>query len=372
MLMDISSEMIHALLPVFMTTTLGMSVLAVGIIEGLAESVALTVKMFSGALSDWLGKRKALAVVGYGLAALTKPAFALAQSAGVVMAARLADRIGKGIRGAPRDAMVADITPPAIRGAAFGLRQALDTLGAVLGPLAAVGLMLLWQDDFRAVFKVAAIPAFCAVALLVVGVREPKAGKAEKRTNPIRFEKLKTLSASYWRVVAIGSIFTLARFSEAFLVLRAAGSGVGVAYIPLVMAIMSFIYSLSAYPFGVLADRMPAERLLAFGVILLIAADLVLAFGTHWLTILAGVALWGVHMGATQGLLAKMVADSAPSDLIGTAYGFFNLASGVSMLFASAIAGLLWEQFGARGTFCAGAVFCCFALVCLFRRPSRA
>ena len=369
MLMDISSEMIHSLLPLFMVTTLGASAFAVGLIEGLAESTALIVKIFSGTLSDYLGKRKGLAVFGYTLGALTKPLFAIAPTLGIVLAARLLDRVGKGVRGAPRDALVADMTPPYLRGAAFGLRQSLDTVGAFLGPLLAVGLMLLWANDFRAVFWVAVIPGLAAVALLAFGLREPEHPQTGKRTNPIRRENLRRLDASYWWVVGVGAAFTLARFSEAFLVLRAQQGGVPIALVPLVMVAMNLVYSLSAYPFGKLSDRVSHRKLLALGLAVLIAADLVLATNNHWSVVLAGVALWGVHLGITQGLLATMVADTAPSDLRGTAYGFFNLVSGVAMLLASVVAGLLWDRLGASVTFYAGSGFCLIALVGLAWRP---
>jgi MFS family permease len=362
MLMDISSEMVHSLLPMFMVGTLGASALAVGLIEGLAESTALVVKVFSGTLSDYLGKRKGLAVFGYGLSALVKPMFALANTVGMVLAARLMDRVGKGIRGAPRDALVADLAPPEVRGAAFGLRQSLDTVGAFLGPLLAVGLMLLWANDFRKIFWVALVPAVLAVALLLFGVREPERQHEVKRSNPIRRENLRRLGGRYWWVVALGAVFTLARFSEAFLVLRAQQGGMAMALVPLVMVAMNVVYSLSAYPFGMLSDRVSHTKLLALGLAVLIAADLVLAASSHWSVVLAGVALWGVHMGMTQGLLATMVADTVPSDLRGTAYGFFNLVSGAAMLAASIVAGLLWDRLGAAFTFYAGAAFCVLAL----------
>ncbi|TCB25331.1 MFS transporter [Acinetobacter sp. ANC 4633] len=369
MLMDISSEMIHSLLPLFMITTLGASALAIGLIEGLAEATALIIKIFSGVISDYLGKRKGLAVIGYTMGALTKPLFAVAPTIGLVLTARLLDRAGKGIRGAPRDALIADIVPAQIRGAAFGLRQALDTVGAFLGPLLAVGLMLLWANDFRAVFWVAVIPGLMAVALLLFGIREPEHQQTTKRTNPIQRENLKRLSSSYWWVVSIGAVFTLARFSEAFLVLRAQQSGVPVALVPLVMVAMNLVYALSAYPFGKLSDRMNHKTLLALGLIVLISADLVLAMNNHWSVVLAGVALWGIHMGMTQGLLATMVADTAPADLRGTAYGFFNLVSGLAMLLASVLAGLLWDRLGASFTFYAGATFCIIALIGLVWQP---
>ena len=364
LLMDISSEMIHSLLPMFMVSVLGASALAVGLIEGAAEATALIVKVFSGALSDYLGKRKRLAVIGYALGAFTKPLFAMSSSLTVILAARVTDRIGKGIRGAPRDALVADLAPPEIRGAAFGLRQSLDTVGAFVGPLLAVALMLLWSNDFRAVFWVAVIPGIMAVALLIFGVREPdRHVDGSKRSNPIRRENLRRLPRTYWMVVGVGALFTLARFSEAFLVLRAQQGGMPVAWVPLVMVAMNVVYALSAYPFGHLSDRMSHAKLLMLGLLVLIAADLVLASGNHWSIVLAGVLLWGLHMGMTQGLLATMIADTAPADLRGTAYGFFNLMSGVAMLLASAIAGSLWDLFGAAFTFYAGAAFCALTLV---------
>jgi MFS family permease len=357
LLMDISSEMIHSLLPLFMVTILGTSTMAVGLVEGLAESLALVVKVFSGTLSDYLGKRKGLALFGYALGAFTKPLFAVASGVGLVLTARLLDRVGKGVRGAPRDAMVADITPPQLRGAAFGLRQSLDTVGALFGPLLAVGLMLLWANDFRAVFWVAVFPGLMAVTLLLFGIREPEQRQASKGRNPIRWDNLTRLGSAYWWVVGFGAIFTLARFSDAFLVLRAQHGGIPVALVPLVMVAMNLIYAVSAYPFGKLSDQMSHMRLLTLGLLVLIAADLVLAMNDHWAVVFLGVGLWGLHMGMTQGLLATMVADTAPADLRGTAFGFFNLASGLAMLIASVLAGFLWDQFGASFTFYAGAVF---------------
>ncbi len=365
LLMDVSSEMIHSLLPVYMVTALGISVFAVGLIEGAAEATALIVKVFSGILSDYWGKRKPLAILGYGLGALSKPLFALADSASLILGARLMDRIGKGVRGAPRDALVADITPPELRGAAFGLRQSLDTVGAFLGPALAVGLMLLWANDFRAVFWIATIPAFLCVGLLIAGVREPARGCGARRANPISRVNLARLDANYWWVVVMGAVFTLARFSEAFLVLRVQQGGLDLAWTPLVLIAMNLIYAACAYPFGKLADKMPHATLLAYGLLLLMAADALLAYANHGIWVWAGIALWGLHMAMTQGLLATMVAASAPADLRGTAYGFFNLVSGLAMLLASALAGLLWQQFGAAVAFLAGLVFCLAALALL-------
>jgi MFS family permease len=372
LLMDISSEMIHSLLPLFMVTVLGVSGLTVGVIEGIGESSALMVKVFSGMLSDYLGKRKALALFGYALGALTKPMFALASGIGMLLTARFLDRVGKGVRGAPRDALIADIVPAGMRGAAFGLRQSLDTVGALLGPLLGAGLMLLWANDFRAVFWVAVIPGLLAVVLLFFGLHEPEKMEAQEPVNPISRGNMLRLGNAYWWVVGIGAVFTLARFSEAFLVLRAAQGGIPVALVPLVMVAMNVIYAASAYPFGKLSDRMDHNKLLALGLAVLIAADLVLASNDHWTTVLPGVALWGMHMGITQGLLARMVADVTPADMRGTAYGFFNLMSGLAMLFASVLAGLLWDRLGASFTFYAGVVFCLLAALALVLQPATA
>lgn len=371
MLMDISSELIHSLMPVFLVTVLGASALTVGLIEGTAEAVALIVKVFSGTLSDYLGRRKALAVAGYALGALSKPLFAIATTAGMVFTARFVDRIGKGIRGAPRDALVADLAPAHLRGAAYGLRQSLDTIGAFSGPLLAIALMLLWSNDFRAVFWVAVVPAVLAVALLFFGVREPESKPREERKNPIRWRELKRLGRSYWWIVVIGAIFTLARFSEAFLVLRAEQGGLPLAWIPLVLVAMNLVYALSAYPFGRLSDQVSHSRLLILGLVVLISADLVLAYGNDWYIVFLGVALWGLHMGITQGLFATMIANTAPCDLRGTAFGFFNLLSGLAMLLASVLAGLLWDKLGASFTFYAGALLSVLALLLVAVKASR-
>lgn len=371
MLMDISSEMIHGLLPIFMVTVLGTSATTVGVIEGVAEATALIVKVFSGVISDYVGKRKWLAALGYGLAAITKPMFALAGSSGWIFTARFIDRIGKGIRGAPRDALIVDVTPPDILGAAFGLRQSLDTIGAFVGPLLAMGLMLLWANDFRAVFWVAVIPAFLALAMLIFGVREPASANTMTRQSfPISRAALAKLSEEYWWVVAVGAALTLARFSEAFLVLRAQQGGLALAFIPLVLVVMNLVYALCAYPLGVLADKMRHRTLLALGILPLIAADLVLAHSGQPIWLVTGLVLWGVHMAATQGLLAAMVAVTAPDNLRGTAFGLFNLASGIAMLIASGLAGVLWDQWGSSATFYAGATFSGLSLLLLLLRRS--
>jgi len=372
--MDVSSELIHSLLPVFMVTGLGASALQVGIVEGIAESTALIVKVFSGAISDYFGKRKALAVFGYGLGAVSKPLFALALSVNWVLAARFMDRIGKGIRGAPRDALVADLAPPEIRGAAFGLRQSLDSVGAFLGPLLAVALMLLWAGDFRTVFWFAVIPAAIAVLLLVFGVKEPAPGTSGRPPGAvIGWHSLRELEGAFWLVVIFGAVFTLARFSEAFLILRAQQQGLPDAFAPLVFVVMNLVYAATAYPVGRLADRMSNFKLLGAGLVILIAGDLVLALAQDLTAIAIGVALWGLHMGLTQGVLATMVAATAPAHLRGTAFGIFNLACGVAMLVASILAGLLWDTLGSAATFYAGAAFSAMALILmgLVRVPAR-
>jgi MFS family permease len=360
--MDISSELIHSLLPVFMVTTLGASMLTVGIIEGAAEAAAAFAKVFSGALSDYLRKRKGLLVFGYALAALTKPIFPLAQSLSWVFAARFVDRIGKGIRGAPRDALVAEIAPPRLRGAAFGLRQALDSVGALLGPLLAVVLMIALANDIRAAMWFAVVPAAITVALLVVFVREPVREHGADSAVPLHFAEARRLPLRFWLVVLTGAVFTLARFSEAFLVLRAQDVGLSLAYVPSIMIVMNVFYAGAAYPAGAAADRMSQRGLLVTGLIVLILADGVLAMAASPAAVFVGAALWGVHMALTQGLLSKLVADTAPARLLGTGFGIFHLVSGVAVLLASAIAGLLWSRYGAAATFLAGAAFAAVAV----------
>jgi MFS family permease len=364
LLMDVSSEIIHALLPIYLVSGLGASMVTVGLIEGVAEATASITKVFSGALSDWMGKRKWLAVLGYGLAACTKPIFPLAGSVGWLVAARFIDRIGKGIRGAPRDALIADIAPTHLRGASFGLRQSLDTVGAFLGPALAVALMWLMADDFRSVFWIAVMPAFLAVALLVFAVAEPARADTPREARwPLSVLELKRLGHAYWQIVAIGFVFSLARFSEAFLILRAQAVGLTPTLVPLVLVLMNLAYALSAYPAGALSDRADRLTVLKTGFALLVAADLVLAFTTGIEGVIAGVALWGLHMGLTQGLLAALVADTAPAELRGTAYGMFNLLTGLALLAASVLAGELWDRIGSQGTFLAGAAFTVIALV---------
>jgi len=366
MFMDASSELVHSLLPVFMVSTLGASVTLLGFIEGIAEATAMIIKIFSGILSDYFGKRKLLTLIGYSLAAFTKPLFPLADSIGLVFTARFIDRIGKGIRGAPRDALVGDIAPPEIRGACFGLRQSLDTVGAFIGPLLAIILMMLFTGDIRTVLWIAVIPAFIAVAVLFFGVKEPKEHLANKVRTPIRIRDIHQFGNSYWLLITIAGILTLARFSEAFLVIKAQATGLPIALVPMVMVVMSIAYTLTSYPVGEISDRLNRCTILIIGILLLIASDIALAFTNNLWMLTLGVSLWGLHMGFTQGLLATMVTDTTPSHLRGTAYGIFNLASGIAMLFASIIAGVLWDNYGAAITFMAGAIFASVAAVGLY------
>ncbi|MDB5670144.1 MAG: major facilitator superfamily 1 [Alphaproteobacteria bacterium] len=369
--MDLSSEIIHSLLPLFLTTGLGASVATVGLIDGIAESTASISKVFSGYFSDRLGRRTPLILLGYGLAVLSKPLFALAGSAGVVLAARFADRIGKGLRGAPRDALIADVTPPEIRGRAFGLRQALDTAGGLFGPLLAVALMFLFSSDMRAVFWVATIPGFASLAIILWSVRDPERPAGAQARPPLRIRDAARFDASFWLVVTIGAVFTLARFSEGFLVLRAHDLGLKLALAPMVLVAMNLVYSGGAYPAGILSDRIQPRILFALGLACLIAADLLLAWGDDLITAFAGISLWGAHMALTQGLLSKLVADRAPDHLRGSAFGIFNLASGIALLAASVVAGLLWVRIGPSATFLAGAGFAGLALVMILISAAR-
>lgn len=368
--MDVSSEMVHSLLPLFLVSVLGATALRVGFMEGVAESTAMIVKLFSGALSDWMRNRKTLTLIGYGLGAATKPLFAVAPNVGWVFTARFVDRVGKGIRGAPRDALIADVTDPEIRGAAFGLRQSLDTVGAFLGPILALVLMKTLSGNFRLIFWIAAIPGFFAVILLAVFVREPKnsileSKDVEKKVPPVLIDKalLGQLNTTFWRVVVFGSLLSLARFSEAFLLLKGPLAGIKIEDAPILMVVMNLAYVLIAYPVGKLSDRIGRKGLMAIGVAILVTADLVLAKSTLPWQVMLGVSLWGLQMGVTQGLLSAMIADSAPVALRGTAFGIFNLVSGLATLMASILAGFAWERFGAPATFFSGAILASGALV---------
>ncbi len=365
LLMDVSSEMIHSLLPVFMVSVLGATVLEVGWVEGLATSTALMIKIFSGTLSDFWGRRKSLVVIGYGLSAMTKPLFVLAPTLSLVVAARLVDRLGKGVRGAPRDALIADLVPEAQRGAAFGLRQSMDTAGAILGPLLAVGFMVLGLVSYRGVFAIAVVPAFFAVLMLILGVKEPPSHRVVSSSLAIHREKLIALKGRYLKLLVLGILFSLARFSEAFLLLDARQAGLPIAWVPMVMVVMNVTYASVAYPAGRWSDQISRDQLLWVGLLVLIAADMLLASSHGVKMIMLGAGIWGIHLGLTQGVLTTMVADAAPAELRGTALGVFNAVCGVSLLIASVVAGYLWSWKGSELTFYTGAAFCVLALVFL-------
>ena len=362
--MDISSEMIHAVLPLFMSAGLGASAFAIGLTEGAAEGVALLVKVFSGMISDRFGHTKLLVLLGYGLAVCTKPFFALANSVEQVFFCRFADRIGKGLRGAPRDALIASVTPKPILGAAFGLRQSLDSAGAFVGPALATLLLACFSESYRFIFWCALIPGLICLALIVFEVKAPEA-PVKKRVNPLTKAAMKLLPKGFWALIAMSALFSLARFSNAFIVLRAADCGIAVALVPLVMVAMNAVFAFSSYPFGKLADRMKPTELLIAGVALLAASDAVLGLATGPWAILAGVALWGLHLGATQGIFSMLIAHLAPAELRGTAFGLYNLVSGGALLITGALAGLLSDAWGFGAPFFAGLVFSALTLVAL-------
>ena len=372
--MDMSSELVHAILPVYLTTVLGLSVLTVGIIEGIAEATASMLKVVSGVISDHFRRRKALTLLGYGLSALTKPVFPLAATAYGVVAARFVDRVGKGIRGAPRDAIIADVTPPSVRDAAYGLRQALDTVGAFAGPLLAMLFLWLWAGDMRAVLWIAVVPAALAVILLAFGVSEPAHEAAGGSAAPPRLHALMALSQPFWLLMLLAALLSLARLSEAFLVLRAQELKLGLMWIPLVMIVMSAVYSASSYPAGVWAARVGRRAMLMASLLALAAAEAALAWLPHGAGLWAGVALWGLHMGLSQGGLSAWVAELAPAEQRATAFGVFHFTTGLSQLVGGGLTGWVWTRHGSAAAFTMGCAWAVVALVMLsiVARRSRA
>lgn len=373
--MDVSSEMIHGLLPVFLVGALGVTPLVVGLIDGVAESVVYVTKLFSGIWSDRIGRRKPLLLWGYGLAALSKPLFPLAGSAWLVLGARLFDRFGKGIRGAPRDALIADVTQESQRGAAYGLRQSMDTIGAFVGPLAAMLLMQLYANDVRRVFAWAVVPAALCLLTIVIAVREPERRQVaggRPQGWPIRRAELQRLGRSFWLLQVIVTALGLARFSEAFLLLRVQAAGIAIGLVPATLIVMNVVYALSAYPAGRLSDRLPRASLLLVSAGVLGLAQVILAI-PGLVPAVAGVVLWGLHMGFSQGVLSAMVADASPADRRGTAFGVFNLVTGGAALVASAVAGALWTLWGPTVTFGVGAgLSACAAVLLIFQREPAA
>ncbi|MBX7146660.1 MAG: MFS transporter [Alphaproteobacteria bacterium] len=363
--MDMSSEYIHSLLPVFMVSVLGSSMIWVGFVEGIAEAVSLIIRLFSGLLSDYLGKRKALTLCGYGLSMITKPFFPLANSIGTIIIARTLDRVGKGIRSAPRDALIADLAPQEIRGACFGLRQTLDTIGAILGPLLAIVLMIIANENIRIILWVAVIPAFISILILYIFVTEPKHIQSVKNPYVFKISILTSLNKNFWYLIITNCCLNMARFSEAFLILKGQSSGLSLSLTPLILIVMSIIYALTVYPIGKLSDKKNRYLLLIPGIIFLFLAHLVLGFSSHIITVFFGVILWGLHMGCTQGLLSALVTDTTPAELRGTAYGIFNLTSGITLFSASFFAGFIWDQWGSQYTFFLGAFFSLITLIVL-------
>jgi MFS family permease len=359
--MDLSSEIYHSLLPAFITIVLGLPATALGAIDGIAEATANFAKLFSGRLSDRSLRRKPWVMGGYGLAALSKPLFPLASSVPLLMVARFADRIGKGIRGSPRDAMIADETPPEIRGRAFGLRQTLDTAGALLAPLLAIGLMALLASNIRAVFWIAIIPAAISFLLAWLALREPEQHLAPPKRSPL-FAGFRQLDAETKRLLKVGFLFTLARFSEAFLILKGIDIGLSEAMSPLTLAIFNLAYVVLAYPAGALSDRMRPRTILIVGIIVLIVGNVVLAETTSFAGLVLGTGLWGAHMALTQGIFARMIADSAPDELRATSFGAFWFVTGIASLLASLGAGWLWDRQGASATFLTSAMIAGVAL----------
>ena len=368
LLMDLSSEIYHALLPAFLTVTLALPVAAMGALDGVAEATASMAKLASGRLSDRSQRRKPWILLGYGMAALSKPLFPLAQGALPVLGARFVDRIGKGIRGAPRDAMIADETPPELRGRAFGLRQALDTVGAFLAPLAAVALMIAFAGDIRAVFWVAAIPAALSFLLAWLALKEHVPAQPHQVRAPF-FAGFRELDKATRRLIGVGFLFTLARFSEGFLILRGFDVGVSATLSPLVLVVFNLAFFALAYPAGALSDRFSPKAILMSGMAVLIAADLILAQPIGYVGLGAGVALWGAHMALTQGIFARLIADSAPAHLRATSFGAFHFFGGIATLLASLGAGLLWDRQGADATFIAGAGVAAVAMAMLSLLP---
>lgn len=366
LLMDISSEMIHALLPLFMAGALGASAIWIGLVEGIGEGTALIAKVFSGVVADRFGHKKHLVFAGYFLGVVSKPVFALAGCMPVVLAARFFDRIGKGLRGAPRDAIVADVTDESIRGAAYGLRQSLDAAGAFVGPLIATLLLLLWTEDLRSIFWIALIPGAACLLLILIGVEDNVT--ETKNTKRIEWNEIgSVMTPAFRQLVILGTLFSLARFSNAFIVLKAADIGIDQAWIPMIIVLMHIAFSLSSYPFGMLADRLNPMRLLALGMVLLALSDLLFAFAANTAVLILGVVLFGMHLGATQGIFSAIVSEVAVSHLRATAFGVFNFFSGIALLVSGLVAGGLWELFGAQYCFAGGVVFAVLTLVLIQR-----
>jgi MFS family permease len=366
LLMGASSYMIISILPVFLVTVLGATVTSVGWIEGIAEATNSVAKIFSGTLSDRLGRRKSLVVLGYALAAFVKPVFAVAGDVATILFARFADRLGKGLRDAPRDALIADELPVRTRGAGYGLRIALFTIGCVCGPLLASLILFASGDDFRLVFWIAVIPALLSVAVLVFGVAEVRQDNGDL-TFALR--DLRRMPALLWGTIAVATMLALARFSQAFLLLKAKQVGVDAAMVPLFMTLMGLVYGIAAFPCGALADRIDRRVQIRVGIGVLFGCYLVLATATDPWQAALGAALWGLQMGIIEGLMAAAISDAAPANLRGTAFGLYYFCTGLASLAASVAAGILWAQGGPALTFTIGAAVAVLAGAMAFFVP---
>ncbi len=363
LLNDVSTEIIHSVLPLYMVTALGASFIAVGLLEGTAEALASVLKVGAGGLSDLLGKRKALVVSGYALSTLVKGCYALAGDMTMVMIARLGDRVGKGIRVGPRDALVADSTSPEQRGAAYGLRQSLDTVGAVIGPGLSFVLLSLWHMDYKNIFAIAIVPGIIAVLLLLIGVREPEKRESKSDDKKLHKDLLKRLSPAYWSLVVVSFLFNLGNSSDAFILLKGKEAGLALGMVPLMLVVMNVFYAACAYPAGKLSDKLGRVAMLRVGLLFYALVYLGFAFcNTQW-QVWTLMALYGVQLGLTQGTLLALVSDVTDADTRGTAFGMISLVTGLALLPASLIAGFLWQNVGSWATFGAGTVCSVVALI---------
>lgn len=354
--MDVSTEIVHSVMPIYLVTVLGASPMLVGAIDGVAEATASIMKVFSGALSDWVGRRKPLAIAGYGMAAITRPILPFASTVTEIFALRILDRIGKGVRVAPRDALVADHVRPEILGAAYGLRQGLDTIGALVGPIIAAIVLASSNNDFQWVFWVSCIPAALCVLIISLGVSEAaRPADRPRPAFPLRPSQVRRLRGVFWGSMAIIMLLLIPRFSEGFLLLKAQQSGISVTWVPLLLAAVNLVAAPVSFPAGRLSDRIGRRHLVMSGFAVLVAAQLVLTVTDGPIGVLVGALFWGLHLGMTQGVLAAMIVDHAPADLRGTAFGVFHVASGLAVLVGSFGAGWIWDQLGSTTMFATAA-----------------
>jgi MFS family permease len=358
---DLASELAYPIVPLFLRSVLGASFAVVGLIEGVAEGVAVGLRGLAGWLSDRAGeRRKPWIVAGYGLTAVSRPLLAVASAWGVVLGARLVDRAGKAARTAPRDALIRDSTPPPLLGASFGYHRAMDTAGAVIGPLAAVALLSA-GTSLRTILWVAVAPGF-ATLLLLRAIREapPSAREEVAPTGSAR-----SLPRSFWLVLGVWVVFSVGNSSDVFLILRAKNLGLGFTLTVLAYAVYNLVYTSLAWPLGALSDRVSRATVLAGGLAVFALVYLGFAFaGGSW-TVWPLFAVYGAYIAATEGVAKAWVGDRAPAGLAGTAYGIFAAASGAALLVASVAAGLLWSHVSARAPFVLGAASAGIALILL-------